>query len=301
MERYQLKSMTAYGRGVSVFPYGRFTVEIQSVNRRYLEININLPRLLMRFEVDLRKEIATHIGRGMLSVTVSWKSEGAQPILVTPNLSLAHALRQAWEKLVTELGMKEPVPLSLLAQEKDLLIYEEEILNEEAYRNALQAALKTALAALLWMKVQEGEMLKVDLLERLKKLRHEIAGIEALSSEGSEKYRQKLQDRLNELFPGSTENEERILREIAIYAERVDITEEIVRFKGHLDQFEKLVGKTVDNELETKGKTFDFLLQELLREINTLGSKAATLSVSQHVVTVKSELEKIREKVKNVE
>jgi len=301
MERYQLKSMTAYGRGSSIFPYGRLNIEIQSVNRRYLEINIGLPRLLMRYEVDLRKEIAAYVGRGMLNVSVSCKSEGAQPISVTPNLSLARALQQAWDKLAKELGMKEPIPLSLLAQEKDLLIYEEEILNENAYREAIKAALKDALEALLWMKRQEGEILKTDLLERLAKLRAEMASIEGASGESTEKYRKKLQERLEGLFTGSPENEERVLREIAVYAERVDVTEEIVRFKGHLDQFQLMIEKPLENELETRGKTFDFLLQELLREINTLGAKASDLAIAQHVVIVKSELEKIREQVQNIE
>jgi uncharacterized protein (TIGR00255 family) len=301
MKRYQLKSMTAYGRGTSVFPQGRFIVEIQSVNRRHLEINLVVPRLFMRFEVDMRKQVAASVGRGMLNVFVSWKTEGAQPVTVMPNLPLARALKDAWEKLAHELGRMEAVPLALLAQEKDLLLYEEEILDEEAYQRALNAALKQALDALQQMKREEGGILAQDLKERLCILHTEIASIEALSGEGTEKYRQKLQERLEELFSGSPENEERLLREIAIYAERVDITEEIVRFKGHLDQIEHMVEKPLENELETRGKTLDFLLQELLREITTIGSKAASLPIAQHVVVVKSELEKIREQVQNIE
>lgn len=300
-EQFHLKSMTAYGRGFALFPYGRLTLEIQSVNRRYLEINVNLPRLLSRFEMDIRKAVAEHIGRGSLNIIVMLKTEGAQPVSVTPNLALAKALKGAWEVLAKELKLKEELPLSLLAQEKELFLYEDEIVNEEIYQKAIHAALNEALAALLSMKLKEGQRLCQDLSGRLKQLHVEIHQIEMLTAGAPEKYRQKLQARIEELFTGNPENEERILREIAIYAERVDITEEIVRFKGHLKQFEHMVKKPLENDQETRGKVFDFLLQELLREINTVGSKAADLSIAQHVISIKSELEKIREQVQNIE
>jgi uncharacterized protein (TIGR00255 family) len=255
----------------------------------------------MRYEVDIRKQLAVSVGRGMLNISLSWKSEGAQPVSVMPNLELARALKDAWEKLAHELGIKEAIPLLLLAQEKELLLYEEQIINDAVYYNAIMAALKDAVTALVAMKRQEGRVLAEDLKERLHLLHAQIACIEACSGRGVEKYRQKLQSRLEELFSGNPENEERVLREIAVYAERVDITEEIVRFKGHLGQFKDMVEKPLENELETRGKTLDFLLQELLREINTIGSKASDLSIAQHVVTIKSELEKIREQVQNIE
>ena len=296
-----LKSMTAYGRGVVVFSYGRFTIEIQSVNRRYLEINVGLPRQFIRFEIEIRKIISASIGRGMINVSVSWKADAKQPISVTPNLPLAKGVKKAWETLTAELGINESVPLNLLAKEADLLLYEDEFTDEEVYRNALSSAMGEALKALLIMKRQEGATLAKDLKERVKVLQAEIAYIEAHSGEGSEKYRQKLTMRLNEFFTGSSENEERVLREVAVYAERIDVTEEIVRFKSHLVQFGRMVERPLDNELETRGKTLDFLLQELLREINTIGSKASDLGIAQHVITVKSELEKIREQVQNIE
>lgn len=301
MEKYYIKSMTAFGRDAVDFPYGRFTIEIQSVNRRYLEINIGLPRLFGRFEMEIRKQIAEGIGRGMLTVSVSWKSEGTQPVSIMPNLALARAFKGAWERLASELGLQESLPVALLAQEKDLFLYEEEMVNEELYKKALSKALRGALAALLAMKWEEGNSLAVDLIERLTTLRKEIQQIAAASQGAPEKYRIKLKERLQELFSGTQENEERILREIALYAERLDITEEIIRFKGHLDQFENLLTKPLEHELEIRGKTLDFLIQELLREVNTIGSKASDLTVAQHVVTVKSELEKIREQVQNIE
>ncbi len=298
---FHLKSMTAYGRGAATFAYGRFTIEIQSVNRRYLEVSVSLPRLFMRYEIDIRKKVAAFVGRGMVNVSLTWKSDARQPISVVPNLSLAKAVKRAWESLALELGLEESISLSLIAQEKELLLYEDELIEEEVYQKTLNAALEEALGALLLMKQQEGETLLHDLLDRLAVLQEKIVHIEELSVEGPEKYRQKLSSRIEELFSGNPENEERILREIAIYSERVDITEEIVRFKSHLEQCGHLLEKPLERATETRGKTLDFLLQELHREINTIGSKASDLTIASHVVTIKSELEKIREQVQNIE
>ena len=126
-EKFYLKSMTAYGRASSVFSFGFITIEIQSINRRFLEMNIGLPRILTRFEVDIRNHIASRTGRGSLNVSILWKAEGTQPITVTPNLALAKSLKDAWESLLSQLNIPGPIPLSLLAQEKELLIWEENI------------------------------------------------------------------------------------------------------------------------------------------------------------------------------
>lgn len=293
--------MTAYGRGVVTFSYGRFTVEIQSVNRRFLEINVGLPRLFVRFETDIRKAVSSVIGRGMVNISVSWKTDAKQPISVEPNIPLAKGMKKAWETLVTEVGIQEAIPWSLFTAKEELFLYDEALLDEEIYRKALLGALQEALNALLLMKRQEGATLAQDLKNRVKNLQADIDFIEAHSGNGSEKYRQKLAHRLQDLFSGSPDNEERVLREIAVYAERVDVTEEIVRFRSHLEQFAHMLETPLENELETRGKTLDFLLQELHREINTVGSKASDLGIVQRVVTVKSELEKIREQVQNFE
>lgn len=293
--------MTAYGRGVCDFAFGRITVEIQSVNRRFLEVNVNLPRLLNRFEMDVRKQIAASIGRGMLSILVGWKTDSHKSISVVPNFALARAIKGAWEQLAEDLWLPKELPLSLLTQEKELLLHEEIMVEESVYQKALAEAVGMALHALLKMKRQEGEALARDVHERLKNLNKELVSIELRAPNATEKFRQKLAARLNELFTGSLENEERILREVAVYAEKVDIIEEIIRFKSHLSQFEQTLDKPLEQTADSRGKILDFLLQELLREINTIGSKASDVVVAQHVVTVKSELERIREQVQNVE
>lgn len=298
---FHLKSMTAFGRGVSEFSFGRFTVEIQSVNRRHLEVNVGLARPFVRFEMEIRKQVATCIGRGMISVSVSWKPEAQQPVSITPNLAFARAFNRAWEQLALELDLERSVPLELLAQNKDLFLYDEELVEEELYQKALSAALQEALDALLRMKEREGENHAADFIGRLHILEKEIALIEAYSADSSEKYRRKLTSKLEELFERSSENEERVLREIAVYAERVDTTEEIIRFKSHLEQFKSTIQKPLESPTETRGKTLEFLLQELLRESNTIGSKVSDLASTQHIVVIKSELERMRELVQNIE
>lgn len=300
-EAFYLKSMTAYGRGVSSFVYGRFSIEIQSVNRRFLEVNITLPKLFMRFEMDIRKQVAFHVGRGMVNVFVTWAPDLSQPASVKPNLSLARALKRAWEEIAADLSMEQSIPLDLLAQEKGLISYEEEIHDEALYRDALTVALKEALERLNEMKLHEGKSLVSDISRRLDHIDREISHINSLAFNSAEKLRKRLNDRLEELFKGSPENEERVLREIAIYSDKVDITEELVRFKSHLSQLKHFLEKQLGTKEETRGKKLDFLLQELNREINTIGSKASDFTIASSVVAIKSELEKIREQVQNIE
>lgn len=296
-----LKSMTAYGRGMVVFTYGRLTVEIQSVNRRFLDINIALPRLLTRFEEKIRKAISSQVGRGMVNVSVEWRFESRQSRSILPNLSLARQLKDAWERLAYELGLEAKVDLALLAQEKEILIYEENLEDEEETLKALESALFEALDQLRAMKGKEGNFLAADLKTRVSLLQELVGGIGERAKDHAERYRQKLSQRLEELFSGSASNEERILREVAVYAERIDITEEIVRFKSHLIQFKELLEKPLEIETDTRGRTLDFLIQELNREINTIGSKVLDAEATQKVVLVKSELEKMREQIQNVE
>lgn len=298
---FHLKSMTAYGRGVSSFDYGTFTLEIQSVNRRHLEMSISLPRLLSRFEMLIRKTLTEHVGRGMVNVFVGWSSEAKNSVKVIPNFSLARGIKDAWEQIAYDLGLQTDISLSLLAREKDLFLLEEELPDEESFRSALEKGLDEALGYFLKMKKVEGEALSHDLHERLGRLQKWIEAVEVYAPAVPVKYREKLTERLEELFAGSGENEERVLREVALLAERADVTEEIVRFKSHLKQFQERLEEPLVEPTETRGKTLDFLLQELNREVNTVGSKAADLSITQHVVTIKAELEKMREQVQNIE
>ena len=290
-----IKSMTAFGRATKTTDVGRFSVEIQTLNRRHLEMNLSLPRTLNRFELELRKCLSKQLERGQVNVFIGWREEGKESISMTPNLPLAHAVKEAWEKIREEVGIIEAVPLSVLAGERDMLLFEEPITDEKHFLSMLLGAVEEALSHVVEMRGQEGKELKRDLEVRLKALEKSIEEIEILSPEAAKKQREKLTKVVEELFSKTSENEERILREIALFAERVDITEEIVRFRSHLGQFQKLLEDT------GRGKTLEFLLQELGREINTIGSKASDAAVAHLVVSVKGEIEKMREQVQNIE
>lgn len=292
-----LKSMTAYGRSSAASKVGRFTVEIQSVNRKHLEVNTFLPKELLRFDTDIKKWIAQEVFRGQVNVRVTAHFEGAGPLMVTPNLPLARQLKACWDAIAKDLQIETDFKIELLRHQQDLFFYDDNLKDEEAYKEVLHDTLQVALKQLLEMKSREGSALHDDIAQRVVKLHHEIEAIALKAPEATKKYRQKLIERLEEVMGKNIEHEERILREVSIYAERVDIAEEITRFKSHLNQFDLLL----KSDTESLGKTMEFVIQELNREINTISSKSSDLEVSQRVVEMKGELERIREQIQNVE
>lgn len=293
-----LKSMTAYGRASLNTPVGHFVVEIQSVNRKFLEVNVFLPRELSQFDIELKKWLLPYLARGQVTIKVNVTFEGAVPFIVRPNLPLARQLKAAWDEIAKELKLDaEEFRLSLLETTEGLLTYEENLAEEENYRGFLKQALEEALKGFLQMKSQEGAILQSDISQRLETMRQSLQLIEKKMPFATRKYREKLVARLDEIVPGHVENEERILREIALFAEKIDITEEMTRFYCHLTHFEELIHSTA----LSVGKTLEFVLQELNREVNTIGSKSSDLEIARAVIDIKSELERIREQIQNIE
>ncbi len=294
-----LKSMTAYGRAVLPSSIGRFSVEIQCVNRRFLEISVSLPRDLLRFEQDIKKWVASKISRGQVNISLVAHFVDGNDFVVTPNLPLARQLKVAWKQIAEELDLVEEssLDLTMLAQEKGLFQIEEEFKDEGACRQLLEELFETALVSVVSMRQQEGKALASEIDHRLQLIVKQLELIEENSPHATTRYREKLLHNLEDVLPGASENEERILREVAVYAERIDITEELTRLRIHLEKFHNLLSV----EDKPQGKTLDFLTQELLREINTIGSKSSDVKVTHAVVDVKSELEKIREQLQNVE
>lgn len=294
-----LRSMTAYGRASATTALGRFVVEIQSVNRKHLEISVLLPKELTRFDADIRKLVGKQAFRGQVNVKISAYFDKTTPSVVTPNLPLAKQLKAAWEAIAKELELKTiEFPLELLSNEEGILLYGEELHDEEQYRLDLINVASEALEQFVAMRIREGEALLQDISARLTNLRHWLDRIVVLSKDSVGKYRHKLLERLESVVPGIIEDEERILREICLFADRIDITEEITRFYSHLDQWGNLL---LFSESKGIGKTLEFLLQEMSREVNTIGSKSADIEISHLVVDMKSDLERIREQIQNVE
>jgi uncharacterized protein (TIGR00255 family) len=293
-----LKSMTAYGRASKTTKIGNFSVEIQSVNRKHLEIHTNLPKELQRFDHEIRKLIGKSATRGQITFRLNARFEEVSPTTVAPNLPLVKQIKIAADKIAKELGVDaSAVILELLGQQTDVLINSDELVEEQLYWSTILEVTNEALMKFTEMRQKEGEALQKDIVNYFKRLRQHINQIAAFAPMATNKFFQKLKERIEEVVPGAIENEERLLRELCVYAERVDNMEEITRFNSHLDQCEHLL----NSEVTHAGKTLEFLLQELGRETNTIGSKSSELEVSRLIVEMKGDLERIREQIQNVE
>lgn len=293
-----LKSMTAYGRSSITTPLGRFTAEIQSVNRKHLEIATYLPRELQRFDLEIRQLISDAVSRGQVTVRLFAQFESSAPTAVSPNLPLARQMQTAWSKIARDLGLENaPITLELLASQPNILQYSDEMTDENLYRKAVIAVIQEALAKFNEMRQREGTSLQKEIEGYFAKLRQHIDQIAQYAPQATIKQRQKLKERIEEVVPGTLANEERILREVCLYAEKVDIVEEITRFRSHLDQS----ANVLKSDQTHAGKTLEFLLQEFGREINTIGSKSTEIEVMRLVLEAKGDLERIREQIQNVE
>lgn len=291
--------MTAYGRATIESKIGRVTAEIQSVNRKFLEINVILPRELIRFDAEVKKWVAAAVGRGQINVKFTVVFNQNSPVAVSANIPLALKIQEASQQLTLalELPSSHELTLSLLAQQSGILLFDEQMEDEDLYRDILHEVFNSALQGFLKMKTLEGHAIFIDIEQRLGLLHQEIKQIAMHAPNATKRYRERLTERLRELSSGTFEDEERILRELGIFAERIDISEEVTLFEAHLKQFSEVI--SVKNE--SVAKTLEFLLQEMNREVNTIGSKSSDLEVSRRVVEMKSTLERIREIIQNVE
>jgi len=292
--------MTGYGRSHRENTFGRFTIEIQSINRKHFEIQTSLyPSALLRFESHMRKLVSGKLSRGQINLKVNINFNETSSQVVTPNFPLARQVKKAWELIAEDLNIPlDPKELlHSLTLTPDILQYGEELDNEEFLLSEILTVISEALDNLIEMREKEGEHLQQDIAARLVKLHEWMLQISERAKGATQKYYEKLKARLDELLSGSIENEDRILREIALYTEKIDITEEVIRFLSHVKQFKQLLA----NSEGASGKAIEFLLQELFRETNTIGSKSSDIEITRLVLDIKNELERIREQIQNVE
>lgn len=288
--------MTGYGRAQLTNDLGSFVAEIQSLNRKHLEISIALPKELSQFESEARKWISEHVARGQVNVRIYAEYEKGLPVVVKPNLPLARQMKAAWDALAEDLNVSYDA--SILFSQEDLLIVDlSNLSDKELYQNILREVIQKAIQEWVQMRLEEGKHLQKDLLQRLNTLKDAIQKIAQMAPQVTERYIQKLREQIEKVLPQSSENQERILREIVVFADKTDISEEITRFNSHINQMQKNIEKSVT----AIGKATEFLIQEMNREINTIGSKSGDLIISQQVIIVKTELERIREQIQNVE
>ena len=291
-----LKSMTGFGEGTASAGGISVTVEMSSVNRKQLDINISLPRNLITLDAQVQNLVRQEFSRGRVSgiVRVEAADGSAGTVKVDPHLAAQYV--EGIRKVAKKLGLADDLGAETLARLPGLVSIEQENIDSDHVTTVLDQAMGKALRGLAKMRVAEGKALEKDLRSRLVLLEEMKKEITALSSSVVKSYRAKLFQRLEDAGLDDLASDERIVKEIAIFADRCDISEELTRLKSHLGQARKLLRSP-----EPVGRTFDFLCQELFREINTVGSKANEVEITRQVVAFKTELERIREQVQNVE
>jgi uncharacterized protein (TIGR00255 family) len=278
--------MTGYGRGTS----GNFKVEVRSSNHKSIDININIPYYLFSYEPEIKKIVKKKFHRGRLEVFIP--NQEMENIKLKVNKSLAREYYNALVSLKDELSLSDNVGIDMVASQRDVFLLDE----PEIDINGLYDAVAAALQELNRSRIEEGKNLIDDINERTGFIRESLADIEQKRADFSSSAREKLSVRLKEFLGDIQIDETRLIQETAIMVEKTDITEEIVRIKSHLKNFTDVLKSS-----DIVGKKLDFIIQELRREINTIGSKAQNYEIANQVVEVKHELEKIREQVQNLQ
>ena len=290
-----MRSMTGYGRGESERDGAKICVEINSVNRRQSDIVINLPRELSAFEPRIRQVISDRITRGRTNVVVGYERTDSAARNLALDTALARSYHESIRALQDELRVTGEITIGMILQAPGVLRFAEDGFAPNETWTALETALKAALDELVRMRVREGKHLAKDLIHRLKALRHSLKEVRKLHPAVAEKYRVTLLERLNKAGLELAPDDERLLKEIALFADRSDVSEELTRLESHLAQFAHHLRKE-----EPVGRTLEFITQEISRELNTLGAKANQANIQQLVIGMKDELEKAKEQVLNV-
>lgn len=292
-----VRSMTGFGRGNCNENGKEFTVEIKSVNHRYIDFYIKLPRQIAYLEERVREVVSKSIFRGKVDIFISFEDRSEDSKNVMLDEALAGAYIQAVESLKDKYGLKDDISVSLVSRFPDVLRIEKTEDDEEQLWSILNKALEAAVESLVQMREKEGNELRMSLLQKVDYMENIISQITNRSPEVVIEYKQKLENRIKELLNQQTVDENRIAMEVAIFADRCSIDEELVRLGSHLLQLRDILSI----KKQPVGRKLDFLVQEINREINTIGSKSNDIIITKNVLELKSETEKIREQIQNIE
>ena len=291
-----LKSMTGYGKGEARQEEVTVTVEIKTVNHRYADISVRLPRTFLSHENGVRKQVGKALGRGKIDVFVNYELASGAQAVPTVNRDLAASYHGLFVDLAREFDLNDQITVSHIINQKDVVQVKEAEIDEAVLGVCLGQATAMALEQLIVMRLAEGEETRKDLEERLNAAEKMLVQILTRAPQVPLEWQEKLTERLARLQQGIEFDPQRVAQEIAVFADRCDISEEVARFKSHLVQF-----RTLFDDDEPVGRRMDFLVQELNREVNTMGSKSNDAELTSHVVALKAEFEKVREQVQNVE
>ena len=291
-----IKSMTGYGRSEAILNGRSIIVELRSVNNRYLDCSVRLPRAYGFAEEGIKKHVKEATSRGKVDVFVTVDSTQADAVTVTLNRPLAESYLSALREMSEAYGLKDDVSVSMLSRFSDVLTVQKLPEDQEQVEADLEKVLAAALEEFDHMRTVEGEKLKEDLLSKLAHMEEMLSEVEHRSPETVLAYQEKLRAKLQEVLNNTQIDESRILTEAAIFADKVAVDEETVRLHSHIAQFRDML-----EQGGIVGRKIDFLIQEMNRETNTIGSKCTDLSIAHVVVDMKSEIEKLREQVQNIE
>lgn len=291
-----IKSMTGFGAGDAETTDFKVHIEVKAVNQRFLETNYHMPYSMNMFENQLTKKIKEYASRGKLDINIRFQDLRDKAVTVKVDKGLVAAYGQALQEISSQLELSAPVTAAQIASYPDVLKLNEENADLEAAQPVLMQAMAQALESFVAMREAEGQNIQRDLLARIATLENFVGELEKLAPEIVAAYRQRLENLLREYLAKEDIEESRIIQEVALFTDKVNYTEETVRLRSHFDQFRQIITAG-----EPVGRKLDFLIQEMNREINTVASKANSAGAAQFVVDVKSEIEKIREQIQNIE
>ena len=291
-----IKSMTGYGRAVETVGGREFTVELRSVNNRYLDCSVRLPRMLSFAEDAVKQAVKQAVSRGKVDVFISVRSEGGEEASISLNKGVLEGYLAAMRQMVTDYGVADDISVSTVSRLPEVFVVEKPEVDEEQLLSDLLQVTAKALESYNAMRATEGQALDRDLRSRGETILQLVSQVEHGNAQTVVDYRARLEAKLREVLENTAIDESRILTEAAIFADKVAVDEETVRLRSHLEQMNNMLtsGGAV-------GRKLDFLLQEMNREANTIGSKCTDVALARIVVEIKAELEKIREQTQNIE
>ena len=291
-----VKSMTGYGRAVETVNGREFTVEIRSVNNRYLDCTVKLPRTISFAEDAVKQQVKAAVSRGKVDVYIGMNSESAEDVLVSLNKPVVEGYLAALRSIASEYGVRDDISVMALARMPEVLTLDKPQVDEEQLQRDLLGVVAKALENYDAMRVREGAALEADLRSRAKTILSLVEQVELVNPQTVSDYRARLESKMREVLENTAIDESRILTEAAIFADMVAVDEETVRLRSHLEQMDQMLSGSGGI-----GRKLDFLLQEMNREANTTGSKCSDVKVARIVVDIKAELDKIREQTQNIE
>ena len=291
-----IKSMTGFGRCEILKESRKFTVELKSVNHRYLDVNIRMPKKLNFFETSIRTLLKQYANRGKVDIFITYEDTSENQVSLKYNASLASEYMKYFRQMETEFGLENDIRVSSLSRYPEVITMEEQCEDEEELWNGLKEALEGAFSQFVETRKTEGQNLKRDILDKLDGMEKLVAFIEERSPEIVAQYRAKLEEKVGELLHDTQLEESRIAAEVILFADKICTDEEVVRLRSHISHM-----KDTLEEKEGIGRKLDFITQEMNREANTILSKANDLEVSNCAIGLKTEIEKVREQIQNIE